>query len=46
MDLFVDDINQTYYWTDMNGNKISPSFDYEEDALQWKQQELDDNHFK
>lgn len=36
MILFVDDYNQIYYWTDELNNVVSPHFDYEDDAIQWK----------
>lgn len=36
MILFADDINQIYYWTDQNNVLLSPHFDYEEDAIEWK----------
>lgn len=38
MRLILDDYNQVYVWVeDHNENlELSPHFDYEEDALQWK----------
>lgn len=38
MKLLCDDIEQTYFWVDdLDENiELSPKFDYEEDAIQWK----------
>jgi len=38
MKLICDDYNQIYVWVeDMDDNaELSPHFDYEEDALQWR----------
>lgn len=36
MKLIVDDVNQVYYWTDIEDKVLSPYFDYEEDAIMWK----------
>lgn len=38
MKLLCDDIDQTYFWVDdLDENiELSPKFDYEEDAIQWK----------
>lgn len=37
MRLMLDDHNQIYVWVDDNNEseKLSPHFDYEEDAIQW-----------
>lgn len=37
MKLLLDDYNQVYVWVDDHNQdeELSPSFDYEEDALQW-----------
>lgn len=39
MRLICDDIDQVYVWVeDLNEDtELSPRFDYEEDALQWKE---------
>lgn len=39
MRLICDDYNQIYVWVeDLDENvELSPRFDYEEDAIQWKQ---------
>jgi len=39
MKLLQDDYNQIYVWVDDNDENIelSPHFDYEEDALAWKE---------
>jgi len=39
MKLLHDDFNQIYVWVDdfNEDDEISPHFDYEEDAIQWKQ---------
>lgn len=39
MRLICDDYNQVYIWVeDLNEDiELSPRFDYEEDALQWKE---------
>jgi hypothetical protein len=36
--LILDDYNQVYVWVDdLNENEeLSPHFDYEEDAIQWR----------
>ena len=38
MRLILDDYNQVYVWVDdLNENEeLSPHFDYEEDAIQWR----------
>lgn len=38
MKLICDEHNQVYVWVDDNDDTIiiSPHFDYEEDAIQWK----------
>jgi hypothetical protein len=38
MKLLTDEINQIYVWVDDDNEQmeLSPHFDYEEDALQWK----------
>jgi hypothetical protein len=38
MTLLNDDLNQIYVWVDDHDENIelSPHFDYEEDALQWR----------
>lgn len=38
MRLICDDINEVYIWVeDLNeDNELSPHFDYEEDAIQWR----------
>jgi hypothetical protein len=38
MKLVLDDYNQVYVWIDDfdEDNELSPRFDYEEDALNWK----------
>jgi hypothetical protein len=37
MQLICDDIQLRYYWVDDDlGMHLSPSFDYEADAIQWK----------
>ena len=37
MQLICDDRNLSYYWVDDDtGMHLSPSFDYEADAIQWK----------
>lgn len=37
MTLLYDDHNGVYVWVDVddNNHKLSPHFDYEEDAIQW-----------
>ncbi len=47
MKLLCDDINQIYVWVDDSDENIelSPHFDYEEDAADWRERmkrELDD----
>jgi hypothetical protein len=39
MTLILDDYNQVYVWVDdiEHDHQLSPCFDYEEDALQWKE---------
>jgi len=39
MTLILDDYNQVYVWVDDDNpdNELSPRFDYEEDALEWKE---------
>lgn len=39
MKLICDDYNQIYVWVDDldEDNELSPRFDYEEDAIQWKE---------
>ena len=39
MKLICDDFQEVYVWVDDNNEdeELSPHFDYEEDALQWKQ---------
>lgn len=39
MTLLNDDLNQIYVWVDDNDENIelSPHFDYEEDAIQWRE---------
>ena len=39
MRLICDDYNQVYIWVeDLNEDiELSPRFDYEEDAIQWKE---------
>ena len=37
MKLICDDYDQVYVWVDDEGQELSPHFDYEEDALQWRQ---------
>jgi hypothetical protein len=39
MKLILDDYNGVYVWVSDNDedDELSPHFDYEEDALQWKQ---------
>lgn len=39
MKLISDDYNQIYVWVDDydEDDELSPHFDYEEDALQWKE---------
>lgn len=39
MKLICDDVNQTYVWVDdyNEDNELSPHFDYEEDAILWKE---------
>lgn len=38
MRLILDDYNQIYVWVDDNNenDELSPHFDYEEDAVQWR----------
>ena len=38
MELICDDYNQVYVWVDNvdHNNELSPHFDYEDDALQWR----------
>jgi hypothetical protein len=38
MKLFLDDYNQVYVWVeDLDENvELSPRFDYEEDAVEWR----------
>ena len=41
MFLLIDEIKGTYVWMGYNDNElveISPNFDYEEDAVQWREQ--------
>jgi hypothetical protein len=37
--LIYDDYNGIYVWVDVNNHddELSPHFDYEEDAVQWRQ---------
>ena len=47
MKLLCDDINGIYVWVGANDNEIvelSPHFDYEEDAIQWRDRR--DDKFK
>jgi hypothetical protein len=39
MTLILDDYNQVYIWVDDDNHdlELSPHFDYEEDALAWKE---------
>ncbi len=39
MKLILDDYNQIYVWVDdlNEDEELSPRFDYEEDAMQWKE---------
>ncbi len=39
MKLILDDYNQIYVWVDdlNEDDELSPRFDYEEDAIQWKE---------
>jgi hypothetical protein len=39
MTLILDDYNQVYIWVDDDNPdlELSPHFDYEEDALEWKE---------
>jgi hypothetical protein len=39
MILICDDYNEVYVWVDENDHDhdLSPRFDYEEDALEWKE---------
>ena len=39
MKLLMDDLNQIYVWVDDYDENIeySPHFDYEEDAVQWRE---------
>jgi hypothetical protein len=39
MTLILDDYNQIYVWVDEDNHdvELSPHFDYEEDALEWKE---------
>ncbi|CAB4130015.1 hypothetical protein UFOVP116_227 [uncultured Caudovirales phage] len=39
MQLIADDRNQVYYWVESDNHsvRLSPHFDYEEDALAWFQ---------
>ena len=39
MKLIIDDYNQVYVWVDDEDHDLvlSPRFDYEEDAIQWKE---------
>jgi hypothetical protein len=39
MTLILDDYNQVYIWVDDDNHdlELSPHFDYEEDALEWKE---------
>lgn len=39
MKLICDDYNQVYIWVDDDNedHELSPRFDYEEDALEWKE---------
>ncbi len=43
MRLICDDYNQIYVWVeDLNEDiELSPRFDYEEDALQWRERMLE-----
>lgn len=43
MILITDDGLQIYYWVNDQGVRVSPHFDYEEDAVTWRQRQ-DDNH--
>ena len=36
MELISNDKQQVYYWVDDLKQQVSPAFDYEEDAIQWK----------
>lgn len=36
MKFVCDDIKQEYYWKNDNDEKLSPIFDYEADAIQWR----------
>jgi hypothetical protein len=39
MTLILDDYNQVYVWVDDDDHDLdlSPRFDYEDDAIQWKE---------
>lgn len=39
MKLICDDLNQIYVWVDdyNEDDELSPHFDYEEDAVQWRE---------
>jgi hypothetical protein len=39
MKLIIDDYNQIYVWVDDedHDNELSPHFDYEEDAIAWRE---------
>lgn len=37
MKMLCDDINQVYVWVDTNEKPVSPFFDYEDDAIMWKE---------
>ncbi len=37
MKMLCDDIKQVYGWVDDDENRISPFFDYEDDAIMWKE---------
>ena len=37
MKLICDDYNQVYVWVDDEDDELSPHFDYEEDAIAWKE---------
>jgi hypothetical protein len=45
MKLICDDHSNVYYWIDDTEKRISPHFDYEQDAVQWKYN-IDNNVFK
>jgi len=39
MKLIADDIDQVYFWVDDQDENVelSPKFDYEEDAIEWRE---------